>query len=300
MKNLKSYLKIAEKNKVAIGHFNISDIAALKAIFEATVEFSKQFKTPFGEKTPVMIGVSEGERDFVGVRQAAVLVKSLREEYNWPIFLNADHTHTLAKIKQAAEAGFDEVLFDGGKMPLKDNIKETIKVVKYIKKNHPEILVEGELGYIGSSSEILTSLPEGAAFRLEDLTKPEEAAKFTRETGVDLLAPAVGNIHGIIANIKNPELNIARIRELKEAVGKNVGIVLHGGSGTSDKEFQDAILAGVSIIHINTELRVAWRKGVETGLKNNPTEVAPYKILPPAIQMMKEIVLNRLKIFNRV
>ncbi len=287
MRTLKEYIKEAEEKKVAIGHFNISDTLGLKAIFETAQKL----------KLPVIIGVSEGERDFVGVRQVAALVKSLREEHDFPIFLNADHTHSLERIKEAVEAGFDAVLFDGAAtQPLDENIRQTKEVVQYVRSKNKTILVEGELGNIGTGSEIRKALPKGAAIKPEDLTKSEDAAAFAKETGLDLLAPAVGNIHGMFANAPEPALNISRIKEIKKVA--QIPLVLHGGSGNTDEDFQAAIQAGVSIIHINTELRLAWRVGLEKGLKAHPDEVAPYKISSEAIEAIKAVVEKRLKLFN--
>lgn len=288
MQNLKQVIAEAETKKVALGHFNISDLAGLKGIFEATQEL----------KLPIIIGVSEGEREFIGVRQVAALIKSLREEYDFPIFLNADHTHSLDKVKEAAEVGFDAILFDGGKLPLEKNIKQTKEVVAYVKSVNPQILVEGELGYIGSGSTIIKGVPEGAAVKKEDMTKPEDAARFVKETGVDLLGPAVGNLHGMFADAPNPDLAIDLIKEVKQSAG--VPLVLHGGSGIKDSDFKAAIAAGVSIIHINTEIRLAWRRGLEAILQANPEEIVPYKILPGAVQAVKSVVLERLKLFNRM
>lgn len=144
MESLKQILSEARKNGRAVGHFNISDIAALKAIFAAAHETN----------LPVIIGTSEGERDFIGAKQAVALVRSLREEYNFPIFINADHTHSFDKIVEAAEAGYDMVIADFAKLPLDENIKETKKAVDYVRSARPEMLIEGELGYIGGPSEI--------------------------------------------------------------------------------------------------------------------------------------------------
>ncbi len=288
MKSLISYLKEAANTKAAIGHFNISDLAGLRAIFESARTLN----------LPIVIGVSEGEREFVGVKTAASLIKSLREEYNYPIFLNADHTHSFEKIKQAVEAGFDAVLFDGGKLSLEENIKQTKEVVEYVKSKNPNILVEGEMGYIGSSSIIFKELPKGAAIEDKDLTKPEDAKRFVEETGVDLFSPAVGNIHGMFAGAPNPNLKIDLIKEIKDAV--KIPLVLHGGSGTRDSDFLEAISAGINMIHINTEIRVGWRHGIDMALKNNPEEVVPYKILSVALDEIKTIVYNRLKLFNRI
>ena len=137
--------------------------------------------------------------------------------------------------------------------------------------------------------------PEGI-----ELTTPEEAARFVKETNVDILAPAVGNMHGLTEQMVNglseKLLDIERIKAIKDAV--KIPLTLHGGSGTADKDFVAAIKAGINIIHINTEIRVAWRRGIEEGLKKSPNEVAPYKILPPAYEAVKKIVLERLKLFN--
>ena len=286
MNSLREIIKDAEERRVAIGHFNISELAALKAIFKAARDVG----------VPVIIGVSEGERDFIGTRQAGALIKSLREEHNLELFLNADHTYSLDKIKEAVAAGFDAVIFDGAKLSLEENIKKTREVVQYVKSVNPNILVEGEMGYIGSSSKILESIPEGAAIKPEDLTKPEEAERFIKETGVQMLAPAVGNIHGMFRNAPNPSLNIRRIKEIREAAG--VPLVLHGGSGISDDDFVAAINAGISVIHINTEIRLAWRKGLEAALLGGKEEIAPYKLLPSSEKAIYEVVKRRLQLFN--
>ncbi len=294
MKSLRQFLKDSGKNKVAIGHFNISDLAGLKAITEAVKEL----------RVPVIIGTSEGEAGFLGRQEIAAYIKALREEQKLQIFLNSDHTHSLEEVKKAVAAGYDAILFDGGTLPLEENIRQTKKVVQYVKSKNKNIIVEGELGNIGSGSTIRKELPKGAAINLSDLTKPEEAARFVKETGVDMLAPAVGNIHGMFANAPEPALNIRRIKEIKDALwqvqGKPVPLVLHGGSGNTDADFLAAIDAGVNIIHISTELRLAWRKGMDSALAQNPDEIAPYKLFPPAIDDMTRIAKQRLQLFNKL
>jgi len=286
MKSLLEILIEANEKKVAVGHFNVSDLAALKAVFEAAYEL----------KVPVLIGTSEGEREFIGVNQAVALIKSLREQYDFPIFLNADHTHSLEKVKEAALAGYDEILFDGSKLPFAENVRQTKEAVEIVKSINPQIVVEGEIGYIGASSEIVDKIPEESLH----LTTPQEAKQFVDETGIDVLAPAVGNMHGLLKTMLTGEvhkrLNIGLIGEIKTVTGKLM--TLHGGSGTADEDFVVAVKSGMTIVHVSTELRVAWRRGVEEGLKNNPEEVAPYKILPPAVEGIKEIVKNRLQLFN--
>ena len=129
------------------------------------------------------------------------------------------------------------------------------------------------------------------------MTKPEDAKYFVEKTGIDLLAPSVGNIHGMIKG-GNPKLDIKRIKEIRETCG--VPLVLHGGSGIADEDFVNAIKAGISVIHINTEIRVAYKEALEKYLKENPNEVAPYKILQPAVEAIEKVVEARLKLFNNL
>jgi fructose-bisphosphate aldolase, class II len=286
MKTLYEVLKQAERSEVAIGHFNISDLVALKAIIISARELS----------VPVLVGVSEGEREFMGVRQVAALVKSIRDEYDYPIFLNADHTHSLAKAEEAARAGFDEILFDGSSLPFEENVQQTKRAVEAIKSINSSIVVEGEVGYIGTSSEILEKAPEGS----DILTTPKEAKQFVEATGIDVLAPAVGNMHGLLESMVRGEaekrLDIRRIFDIKKATGALM--TLHGGSGTNDEDLKKAIKAGINVIHINTEIRLAWRRGIEAALVQEPNAVAPYKILPGALEAVKKVVRARLQLFN--
>jgi len=288
MQSLSDVLAQSQKRGVAVAHFNVSDLVLLKAVFSAARELN----------VPVLVGASEGERAFMGVRQIAALVRSLRDEYEFPIFLNADHTHSLAGAVEAARAGFDSVVFDLSTLPMEENIRQTKEAVATLKAIRPSFLVEGEIGDIGSGSEIHDDMPA----RSTGLTTPEEARHFVQATGIDVLAPAVGNRHGMSRSMAAGEtkkhLNIERIAAIKAAVG--IPLTLHGGSGTDDADFSRAIAAGINIIHINTELRVAWRQSLESSLSAQPGEVVPYRILPPVVESVKKVVLGRLKLFNRI
>jgi fructose-bisphosphate aldolase class II len=283
MKTLKELLAEQRAQGTAIGHFNMSELGTLVAIANAAHELN----------VPVMIGTSEGERDFVGMKNAVALIKNLREINGLQVFLNADHTHSVEKAKAAVDAGYDEILFDGGALPFEENIQKTKEVVEYARSVNPNIVVEGELGYIGSSSEVHDALPDGAQIELKDLTTAEEALRFVKETGVDLLAPAVGNFHGLIGTAPKLTVNPDRIREIFEAV--QIPLVLHGGSGTPDETLQAAVKAGVGIVHISTELRVAWRKGMEQALADHPKEVAPYKLLAEPIAHVQAIIAQKIR-----
>jgi len=288
MKTLREYIKEAEEKKVAIGHFNISNIEALHGIYNAAKKLN----------VPVIIGLSEGEEKFFGRDEASVLIKMIRERDNFPIFLNADHHYGFDSVKNAVDAGFDAVIIDKVKDSLEENIEITKKCVDYVKETNKQkggdVLVEAELGFIGTSSKLLDELPLGTE---DTKTDPRKAKEFVDATGIDLLAPSVGNIHGMVKG-GNPKLDIERIKEIREAC--RVPLVLHGGSGISDEDFKDAIKAGISIIHINTEIRVAYRQAIEKYLKENSNEVAPYKILQGAVDTIEKVVEARLKLFNNL
>jgi fructose-bisphosphate aldolase class II len=289
MQGLKNLLQEAQKTQSALGHFNVSDLVQLKAVFEAARDLN----------LPVLVGASEGEREFAGTRQLAALVKSLREEFEYPIFLNADHTHSLPKALEAAKAGFDSIVYDLSALPFEENARQTRAAVEALKSINPSMLVEGEIGDIGTGSTIHDDAPRAP----QPLTTPSEARQFVAETGVDVLAPAVGNSHGMrksmVTGHEKKHLNIERIREIKAAAG--VPLTLHGGSGTSDEDFVAAVHAGINIVHINTEVRLAWRHGLEQGLAaGGKDEVVPYKILPYAVESIREVVGGRLRLFSNL
>lgn len=285
MKTLREVLGEARQYEVAVGHFNISDLAGLKAVFESARAL----------RVPVLVGLSEGERAFMGVREAAAAVKVLRKNYDYPIFLNADHTHSLASAEEAARAGYDSIVFDRSELPFAQNIAETKRAVEALKAINPLILIEGEIGEIGTGSEIHDEIPRGLI-----LTTAEEGREFAAATGIDILAPAVGNTHGLsrsmIQGEEQKRLNIDRIGEIGKATG--LFMTLHGASGTNDDDLRRAIRAGITEIHINTEVRLAWRRGLETAFAKDRDQVIPYKLLPAAVDAMKQVISARLSLFN--
>lgn len=290
MNSLKEYIYKYSENKKAIGHFNVSNLEMLKAVTNVAVESGE----------PVIVGVSEGERDFIGLAEISMLIKNLRESKNLPIFLNADHTYSFEKVKEAILAGFDSVIFDGAGLPIEKNIEESKKCVEfaknYTRSTGREVLIEGELGFIGKSSQVIEAVPVGAAVDKENMTKPEDALVFVKETGIDLLAPAVGNVHGFILGGGNPDLDINRIEEIKKSVG--LPLVLHGGSGIKDDQITSAVKNGCSVVHFSTELRMAWRGGLVKALSENPDEMAPYKYLKVAILDLEKVILNKINLIK--
>jgi fructose-bisphosphate aldolase, class II len=275
---LRQTLQSIDSQHKAMGHFNFSELVVLKAVADTAREL----------KIPVVVGVSEGEREFIGTRQAAALVKSIRDEYELPIYLNADHTHSLEKSIEAAKAGFDLIVFDASKLPFDENVKATKQAVETLKSINPDILVEAELGFIGASSSIHDSAPTN----LDPLTTPEQAKQFVDATKIDLFAPSVGTMHGMLKSMltgkEHKHIDVDRIRHIKSAT--SAFLTLHGGSGTAIESFVAGVHAGLNLIHINTELRVAWRQGLDTALKANPNEVVPYKLLPDSYKNVVNVV----------
>ena len=270
---LKSYFKKAQKEKWAIGQFNFSTLDQLKSILETSSKL----------KSPVILGTSQGEASFFGIEEAGILVSFYRKKKE-PFYLNLDHGDNLETIKRAIDAGYDMIHFDGSKMNIEDNIKETIKVLKYAKKKN--VLVEGELGRIFGNS----GLNKGA-IKQKDFISFKEVDYFIKKTKVDLLALAIGNVHGIYS--KMPSLNFELLKEVQKI---GVPIVLHGGSGIPEKEIKKTIKYGVAKINVNTELRVAWKNSIKKELEKN--QFAPYKILKKSKENVSLKVEEKIKIFG--
>ena len=283
--NLKDYLDKSLKEGWALPHFNISDAVTFAGICEAAKELG----------SPLLIGTSEGERKFIGLRQAVGMIKAYREEYKLTIFLNADHHRSISAAQEAVDAGYDSVHIDLSVAKLEENIAGAKEVAAYAKSKNKNISVEGEVGYlVTESSKIYKEVIE---IPPESLTRPEEAARFVKETGVDRFAPAVGNLHGIAANVK--KLDIARIKAIRAVIG-DTAMVLHGGSGTPDNQIKEAIEAGINNIHINTELRVAYADALRKFLAEHPDETTPYKCFAPVIGAIKQKAAEKIILFGSV
>lgn len=283
MLKLAEYQQRAVEEGWALPHFNISSLDQLWGIALAVRE----------AQSPVLVGTSEGEREYIGMRQAVALVRSLREE-GMPMFLNADHCKSAESAIKALEAGYDSVHIDLSKESYEVNVQGTQRVVAMAKEKSPEVQVEGELGYLATDSSMVyekeIAIPE------DSYTNVTQAIEFVEKTGVHRLAPAVGTIHGIAVN--KPHIRFDLISQLKEAVGERVALVLHGGSGTQDKDLVQAVQEGISNVHISTELRVAYREALDASLQNSPKEIAPYRYLMPARMAVQQAVAQKIALFS--
>jgi len=280
--NLNDYLKQAREGEYAIGHFNFATEDVLHGIIEA----SRDAGAP-----AVMVGTSEGEAGFIGTKEVVALVKTIREDLNYPVFLNADHYKSFEKCKEAIDAGYDSIIIDASKLPLGDNIALTKQVTDYSRSVNPDISIEGELGYLRGASEVQQKIEISSA----DYTKPEEVADFVSRTGVDRMAIVFGNIHGIVTD-QEEKLDIQHFSKIVAAEPKPY-YVLHGASGLKDEDITAAIQAGITNVHFNTELRVAYRDAIDKAFHEKPNETTPYKYLAPAVEEVKKVVSQKIKIF---
>ena len=288
----------ARKEGWSTGHFNASELDHFRAIVEACSEAG----------TPAMVGMSEGERKHFGLGEAVAVRDALRRDFKIPIFLNADHTKSVDAARQAIDVGFDSIHIDLSALSFEENVSGTREIVDYTKARYSELIaghsnilqnvgmsVEGELGYLKGESKIQK---EKIEVNPEDYTKPEEAKEFVEKTGVDRLAVVVGNIHGI--SLDEPNLDIERIRAIRDVIPEEVALVLHAGSGIPDDQIRAAIAAGIANIHINTDLRVAFVKELRKSLEEHLDEVAMYKLDAEALAAMKRVVMEKLKLFGSV
>lgn len=283
--SLEDILQRATRDRWATGHFNVSTLEQMRLIVRVASAL----------KSPAIIGTSEGERKYVGLLEAVAMRDALRREFDVPIFLNADHTKSVEAAKAAIDAGYDSIHIDLSAEGFDDNVKGTAEVVAYAKSRHHAISVEGELGFLRGESKIQKAKVE---VRPEDLTKPHDARVFVHRTGVNRLAPVVGNVHGL--SVDEPNLDIDRIKAIRHMLPESVALVLHGGSGIPPSQIRAAIQAGIANIHINTDLRVAFVGGLREHIEANPDETTPYKLFPEAEEAMAKVVEERLKLFGAV
>jgi fructose-bisphosphate aldolase class II len=295
MKTLRQIINENLRNQTAVGHFNFPNFEVAEAIVEAAKELN----------LPVILGLSEGERDYVGLHEAVSWVKAVNDDIEKEnltgkanldkvkVFLNADHTYTFERVKEAVEAGFDMVIYDDAQGDIEKNVQVAKEcrdfITEYNLANKKDVLFEAELGYIGKGSEVRSDLPDGI-----QKTNPEDAKRFVKKSEPDLLAPAIGNVHGMLKDIPEPNLDEKLCQEIFNAV--KIPLVLHGASGNSKEDIQSCIKAGVSVVHVSTEIRVAFKHALVDAVKGE--DLAAYKYLKPVREEVKKLIEEKLRIFN--
>lgn len=297
---LKEVLSKAQKQKYAVGAFNINNMEILQAVVNAAEKL----------RSPVIVQTSEGAIKYAGLDMLYHMVNSIAESTNIPIVLHLDHGRDIETIKQCIKIGYSSVMFDGSHLELEKNIKLTKQVVQMAHKEG--ISVEGELGTIGGAEDLISA-------RKILYTDPEAAKEFVEKTNVDALAVAIGTSHGAYKFKCKSSLDINRLKEINKKV--KIPLVLHGASqvpdwivkqatkygarlgepeGVPESQIKQAIKNGVCKINTDTDLRLAFDAAVRKILKEQPNDFDPRHILAPARELIQKVVEHRIKLFGSV
>ena len=274
--NTKDMLNDAKKHHYAIPHFNINNLEWTKYILEECQALNN----------PVILGVSEGAMKYMGGFYAiACMVKGLLSDLNItiPVALHVDHG-TYEGCQKAISAGFTSVMFDGSKLSLEENIQKTKEIVQLAHSKN--ITVEAEIGHIGGEED---GVADSLAY-----AKVEDAVKLAEETGIDLLAPALGSVHGIYKG--EPKLDFERMLKIKELT--DLPLVLHGGSGIPEEMIKKSISCGICKLNFNTELQIAWAQGVREKLNSDDTVYDPRKIIGAGEAAVKNVIREKISLLN--
>lgn len=272
----------AEAGKYAVGAFGVQNLETIQAVIEAAV----------AERSPAILIISSGAIKYAGLQTISNIVKTLSEAAPVPIVAHLDHGETFELATRCVHAGFKSVMVDGSHHPYAENVALTRKVVEMA--HAVGATVEGEIGRIGGVEENIVVAEAEAT-----MTDPDEAARFVQDTGVDAVAVAIGNAHGLYKG--EPKLDIRRmgvIFQKVKAVAPSCSLVLHGGSGTPDHMIRDAIAAGVSKINIGTELKLAFVEGVRNLLEKKPGVDDPRHLLAPAREAVKAVTKEKMRLFG--
>ncbi len=261
--------KKAKEEKWAVPQFNFSTLSQLRGIIQAGSVLG----------SPIILGTSEGEAGFLGMKKVAKLVEAIRKEGKKDVFSHLDHGKSFEVVKDAVEAGYDSVHIDGSELPFDENLKITEKVVKYAKEK--DVWVEGELGVIGGGK------------KKSVFTDPSFVSEFVKKTGVSSLAVSIGNVHGVLD--KMPRLRFDILRKIKKEA--DIFLVFHGSSGFSLKEIKKVVEEGFQKVNVNTALRKEWRRVLEKSLRNKKS-IKPYEILPSVSDATEKKCKEYIKILN--
>ncbi len=281
MINSREIFEKAQNEGYAIGAFNAANLETLKAIAQAAGSL----------RAPVIAESSHGETKFIGARNLVAVVRNLSQEFGVPILINLDHSPSVEAAKAGIAAGYDLIHINASKLPYEENVAATAEVVK--EAHARGLLVEAELTPIGGTSAPHAEKAEEAVAK-EELTDPDQAEDFVKRTEIDTLAVSIGNVHGIYSSEKRLDLGLlAKLRERLSCF-----FSLHGGSTISEEQVRNAIRVGKIVkVNVNTELRMAYRKTLEETLKATD-EVAIYKIMPPVIAAVQEVIERKIKLFG--
>ncbi|WKY44922.1 class II fructose-bisphosphate aldolase [Eubacteriaceae bacterium ES2] len=260
--DLKTVLK---DKKRAVAAFNVYNSETVLAVYRVAVE----------EERPVIFSFGESYMGLMPIGMIAKMVRYLAETTPIPMALHLDHARSMESIQQAVNGGFTSVMFDGSNFSLDENIRRTKAVVDLV--SPCGVSVEGELGYLN---------PEDGSNGRTKATNPDHARQFVVETGVDALAIAIGNAHGLYRGV--PKLDFLTLEKINENVA--VPLVLHGASGIPDDQLKKAINLGVQKINFNTEIALGVVRAMAKQLQTSSDSLRYEKVIENAVQNMQEIM----------
>ncbi len=277
----------ARQQHFAVGAFNIDNQETLIAICRAAQKL----------KAPVLVEVSHGEVEAIGLENIRDMVDNYIEEYGIEMYLNLDHSPTVEACKRAIDAGFEFIHIDISQANHdasdEEIVRDTKEVVEYAK--FTGALVESEPHYFGGSSNVHEEAIDYETIK-KTFSTPEGATRFIEATGIDTFAAAIGNLHGKYPVPK--ELDIELLTRIHEVLPDGHNISLHGGSGTPLHYFEEASKQGVSKININSDMRYVFRKTLEQVLADNPTEYAVVKLMPTVYEAVQAVVEEKIHAFG--
>ncbi len=279
--NSKDLLIHANQNKYAVGAFNVTNFDFIDSILNAAVS----------ENFPIILQVAEVHSQYLDIEEAAPAIKGAARKVNIPVCINLDHGKSLKTVVRAIRAGFTSVMFDGSEYPFEENMERTGEIVKIA--HSVGVSVEGEIGNVGGEVIGITAAAPSAPDE-RSFTDIAEAEMFVRETGLDALAVAIGNVHGMYKG--EPMLDFDRLEKIRDAVG--IPLVLHGGSGISDKDFQKAVSLGICKINFYTGLSKAAVEKVHEFIKEHPKSISYPDITKVAMKEAEKVVKKRLQVFG--
>lgn len=273
------------EEKFAIGAFNVDNQETLIAVCRAAQKLN----------SPVLVEVSKGEVDAIGLYNIRDMVDNYKLEYGIEMYINLDHSPTVEDAVAGIDAGFEFIHLDVSQANHEATETEIIDATKYIVAyaRYTGALVESEPHYFGGSSN-----KHDEEFDYEVVKKtfstPEGSKQFCEATGIDTFAAAVGNLHGSYPVPKMLDLEL--LQQIRDAVSCHIS--LHGGSGTPLHYFQDAAKIGVSKININSDMRIAFRNELEKVLRDNPKEFAVVKLMPQVYEAVQKVVEEKIQAFG--
>lgn len=276
--NMKKMLKDAKNGKYAIPHFNINNLEWTRFILEEVQN----------QNSPVILGVSEGAMKYMGgFKTIKDMVVDLINYLNItiPVALHLDHGSSFESCKDAIDCGFTSVMIDASKYNLEKNIEITKQVVDYAKDKN--VTVEAEIGRVGGQEDNSNS---GIVY-----ADVNESVRFSKDTGIDFLAPALGSVHGLYKG--TPKLDFSRMLEISTLT--NLPLVLHGGTGIYDEQIKKAIICGITKINFNTELQIAWSNALRESIKISDA-YDPRKIIKFGEVALKKCVQNKCELLGSV